>query len=458
MSETLTAPPPATSNGLSPAARKRRRRRRIWLGLGVATVVGLVALSMRPKPVPPTVVTIEKAAQRDITQLVSANGKVQPEVEVKISPEVAGEIIELPVKVGQPVKKGDLLIKIKPDTYLAQVEQQEAGIKAAKAANLQNRAQMMKLESDLKRAEQLFSQRITSDADIATARMQFDVSKATFEASASEIARAESALRQTRDLLQKTTIISPIDGVISVLNSQLGERVVATGQFAGTEVMRVADFSVMEIRVQVNENDIPRVKMGDPVAVNIDAFPGRPFRGTVSQIANSATTTGAGTQEEVTNFEVRVRIDAQGAALRPGMSGTADVETQTVKGAVAVALPAVTIREKGATKSPEEREKEKAQAAAADKGDNATELYNDKQQAQQKKAERERSARVVFVRTGNKVVQREVEIGIDDNNFIEIKKGLKPGEEVVTGPYKAVSRTLKEGSAIKLEEPLKPAK
>lgn len=457
MSETVTAnPPPVTSNGLSPAALKRRRRRRIWLGLGLIVVLGGGYVASRPKPVPPTIVTVDKAVRRDLTQLVSANGKVQPEVEVKISPEVAGEIIELPVKVGQAVKKGDLLMKIKPDTYLAQVEQQEAGIKAARAANLQNKAQVMKFEADLKRAEQLFSQRITSDADIANARMQHDVAKATFEASASEIARAESALRQTRDLLQKTTIISPIDGVISVLNSQLGERVVATGQFAGTEVMRVADFRVMEIRVQVNENDIPLVKMGDPVAVNIDAFPGRPFRGAVSQIANSATTTGAGTQEEVTNFEVRVRIDAQGAALRPGMSGTADVETQTVREVVAVPLQAVTVREKGATKSPEEREKERAQAAAAATSDNATELYNDRQAAAQKKADRERSTRVVFVRNANKVTQREVEMGINDNTHVEIKKGLTPGDEVITGPYKAVSRTLKDGSVVKLEEPLKP--
>ncbi len=448
---TPTLPPLTPTPTLTPAARKRRTRRRIYLFLTLLVVVGVVANAARPKKEAPTTVTIDKSIKKDLTQLVSANGKVQPEVEVKISPEVAGEIIEMPVKVGQFVKKGDLLIKIKPDTYQAQVEQQEASIKSAKAANLQNRAQVAKLEQDLKRAERLYGQRITSEADVQNARMQFDVATATTEASASEINRAESALRQTRDLLQKTVIIAPIDGVISVLNSQVGERVVATGQFAGTEVMRVADFGVMELRVQVNENDIPLVKMKDSVAVNIDAFPGRLFRGVVSQIANSATTTAAGTQEEVTNFEVRVRVDAQGAALRPGMSGTADVETQTVKDVVAVTLVAVTVREKGAKDSPAEREKAKAAAQGA--AENSAELFNDKQKAAEKKAEREKSTRVVFVKKGDKVELREVETGISDNTHIEIKKGLQPGEDVVNGPYKAVSRTLKEGALVALEKP-----
>ncbi|OAI43389.1 efflux transporter periplasmic adaptor subunit, partial [Verrucomicrobia bacterium SCGC AG-212-E04] len=388
--------------------------------------------------------------KRDITQLVSANGKVQPEVEVKISPEVAGEITELPVKVGQAVKKGDLLMKIKPDTYVAQVEQKEAMIRSSRALNSQQEAQMAKTKQDLVRARALFTQKITSDADILTAETAYTVAKAVFEASLSDIKRAESDLSQVRDMLEKTVIISPIDGVISVLNSQQGERVVATGQFAGTEVMRVADFNVMEIRVQVNENDIPLVKMGDPVGVSIDSFSGRPFRGTVSQIANSATTTGAGTQEEVTNFEVRVRVDAQGAALRPGMSGTADIETKTVKGVVAVPIQSVTVRERGTKISPEERDKAKAKDTAS--ADNSTELYNDRQQAAQKKAEREKSTRVVFVKKGDKAEMREVETGISDNSHIEMKKGVAVDEEVISGPYRAVSRTLKDGAKVVLEK------
>ncbi len=453
MSQTATALITAAPVAVVP----RKRRKRKWLYLIIAVILALLGVKFAsPKGEKPTTVTIDKSIKKDITQLVSANGKVQPEVEVKISPEVAGEIIELPVKVGQTVKKGDLLMRVKPDTYQAQVEQQEASIKSARAANLQNKAQMVKLEGDLKRAEELFGKRITSEAEIQAARMQVEVSRATFDASLSEIKRAESALSVTRDLLVKTTIVSPIDGVISVLNSQQGERVVATGQFAGTEVMRVADFRSMEIRIQVNENDIPQVKMGDSVAVTIDAFANRPFRGVVSQIANSATTTGAGTQEEVTNFEVRVRVDAQGAALRPGMSGTADVETQTVRDVIAVPIQSVTVRERGGKISPEEKEKAKAQAQAQTQGDNSAELSNDKLAAAEKKAEREKSSRVVFVKKGDVVELREVETGIADNTHLEIKKGVAVGEEIVTGPFRAVSRQLKDKMKVALEQPKKP--
>ncbi len=447
MNETIT--PVSAATGSPVVKRKKSRRRLYWIIGGVVGLLALVGI-FKPKSVPPTTVTVEKSVKRDITQLVSANGKVQPEVEVKISPEVAGEITELPVKVGQAVKKGDLLMKIKPDTYVAQVEQKEAMIRSSRALNAQQEAQMTKTKQDLARARTLFTQKITSDADILAAETAYTVAKAVFEASLSDIKRAESDLSQVRDLLEKTTIISPIDGVISVLGSQLGERVVAQAQFTGTEVMRVADFSVMEIRVQVNENDIPLVKMGDPVGVSIDSFAARPFRGKVSQIANSATTTGAGTQEEVTNFEVRVRVDAQGAALRPGMSGTADIETKTVKGVVAVPIQAVTVRERGTKISPEEREKAKAKDAAA--ADNSTELYNDRQQAAQKKAEREKSTRVVFVKKGDKAEMREVETGISDNSHIEVTKGVAVDEDIISGPYRAVSRTLKDATKVILEK------
>ena len=453
MKETTTSAPITTVTPV--AKRKKSRRRLFWIIGSVALVILLVAV-FRPKSVPPTMVSVEKSIRHDLTQLVSANGKVQPETEVKISPEVAGEITDLPVKVGQFVKKGDLLVKIKPDTYIAQVEQMEASIRSSRAINAQQEATMKKTNEDLDRARKLYSQKITSDADILAAETAYRVAKAVYEGSLSDIKKAESALNQVKDLLEKTVIVSPIDGVISVLNSQQGERVVATGQFAGTEVMRVADFNVMEIRVQVNENDIPLVKMGDPVAVSIDAFAGRPFRGVVSQIANSATTTGAGTQEEVTNFEVRVRVDQQGAALRPGMSGTADIETQTVKGVITVPIQSVSTRERGSKISPEERDKAKAKDAT--QSDNSTELYNDRLVAAQKKAEREKSVRVVFVKKGDKAEMREVETGISDNSNMEIKKGVNVDEEIIIGPYKAVSRTLKDGAKVVLEKIPTPGK
>ena len=350
-----------TAAEAAPAKPRRRSRRRRWLFILLALVAVLVAVGViRGRQVKPTIVSVEPAVRRTITETVSATGKVQPETEVKISPEVAGEITALPVVDGQAVKKGDLLLKIKPDNYQAQVAQQEAAISSAKSMSLQNKAQMLKAQQDLRRAEELFSKKITSDTDLLTAQTTADVAKATYEASNFDIQRAESLLSQSRDLLGKTTIYSPIDGIISLLNSKLGERVVATGQFAGTEVLRVADLDHMEVRVDVNENDVVKVKLNDQARISIDAYPGRAFRGTVYQIANTAVTSGANTQEEVTNFEVRIRIDGAGATLRPGMSATADIETATVSDAVVVPIQAVTVRNPADKLSPEERDKLKA--------------------------------------------------------------------------------------------------
>src|SRR5881396_1939541 len=307
------APKPAVA---LPRRRKSRRRRYILIGIGVLLLLsigGAIIASKREKPIP---VTTEKATKRTIVQLVSATGKVQPETEVKISPEVAGEIIELPVIDGAHVNKGDLLVKVKPDSYKALLEQQEAAISAAKATNLQQKATMMKTEQDLKRADDMYNKKTISIQEYNTAQAAYDVAKNTYESSLHEIERAQAGSSQARDQLSKTTIYSPIDGTVTILNSKLGERLVATGQFAGTEVMRVADLSNMEARVDVNENDIVNVKVGDKAEVKIDAYGDRKFHGTVYQIGNTGKTTGTGTQEEVTNFEVKIRIEG-GIGFQP---------------------------------------------------------------------------------------------------------------------------------------------
>ena len=292
-------------------------------------IVGSIISGKREKPIP---VTTEKAVRKTIVETVSATGKIQPETEVKISPEVAGEIIELPVEDGMAVKKGDLLMKIRPDSYKALLEQQEAGISSAKATNLQQKAAMQKAEQDFKRSQDLFNKKMISAQEYNAAEAGFGVAKNTFESSLHEIERAQAGSSQARDALSKTTINSPMDGMVTVLNSKLGERVVATGQFAGTEVMRVADLAHMEARVDVNENDVVKVKVGDKAKIKIDAYGDRRFKGTVQQIANTGKTTGTGTQEEVTNFEVKIRIDDHDVPLRPGLSSTADIETNMVKG------------------------------------------------------------------------------------------------------------------------------
>jgi len=445
MHQALTAPPLARD-----AAKKRRQRRRRKILFGSAgavllLIIALIIAGKREKPIP---VTTEKAVRRTILQTVSATGKIQPETEVKISPEVAGEIIELPVEDGMQVKRGDLLVKIKPDSYKALLEQQEAAISAAKATNLQQKATMLKTEHDLGRSKDLFEKKLISEQEYNAAEAAYDVAKNTYESSLHEIERAQASSSQARDQLSKTTIYSPMDGTVTILNSKLGERLVATNQFAGTEVMRVADLSHMQAVVDVNENDVVNVKLGDKASIKIDAYRDRKFKGVVQQIANTGKTTGAGTQEEVTNFEVKIRIDDQDVALRPGLSCTADVETNVVKDAVAVPMQSVTIRTGDSNLSPEEIEKQKQKVAARDKDDNKAELSNDRLEKQAQKEEREKLAKVVFLKNANKAHMVKVTTGIADDSYVEIKSGIKPGEEVISGSYSAISRKLKEGAKV----------
>lgn len=448
MHQTLSSPAQTP-----PLPRKRSRRRRYIIIGGIALVLVWIISSMlfgrREKPIP---VTTDKAVRKTILQTVSATGKVQPETEVKISPEVAGEIIELPVVDGAAVKKGDLLLKIKPDSYKALVEAQEAAISAARATNLQQKASLAKADQDFRRAQDLFAKKMISESEFWNAQTARDVAKSTYESSLHEIERAEAGSSQARDQLSKTTIYSPITGIITVLNSKLGERVVATNQFAGTEVMRVADLGKMEARVDVNENDVVHVKVGQKANVSVDAYSDRKFRGTVQQIANTGKTTGAGTQEEVTNFEVKIRIDDHDVALRPSLSCTADIETDQVQNAVAVPMQSVTIRTGNTNLSPEEIEKRKMIASAREKADNNAEVSNEKLEKQAQKEDREKLQKVVFIKKGNKAQMVKVATGIADDSSIEIKSGIKEGDEVISGSYTAISRKLKDGAAVTIEK------
>ena len=435
--------------------RSRRRRYIIFGGIGLLLlwiIVGSI-MSKREKPIQ---VTTEKAVRKTIVQTVSATGKIQPEVEVKISPEVAGEIIELPVTDGKVVKKGDLLVKIKPDSYKALVEQQQAAISSAKAMHLQAKATLLKTEQDLKRAQDLFNKKMISESEFTAAQAAHDVANSTYESTQHEIERAEAGSSQARDQLSKTTIYSPIDGTVTVLNSKLGERVVATNQFAGTEVMRVADLSSMQAQVDVNENDVVNVKLGDKAIVTIDAYGDRKFHGTVVEIANTGKTTGTGTQEEVTNFQVKTHIEDTDVKLRPGMSCTAEIQTNMVKDVVAVPMQSVTIRTGDSNLSPEEIEKKKQKQAANDKGDNAAEFTNQKLEKQTEKAEREKVTKGVFTMSKDgKAHWVKVTTGIADDTYMEIKTGVQPGDDVISGSYSAISRKLKDGAKVEIEKETK---
>jgi HlyD family secretion protein len=449
MHKAVSTPAPAP---LTTKQRRARRKKQIIygsIGVIVLSVIALVVSSKREKPIP---VTTEKAIRKTIVQTVSATGKVQPETEVKISPEVAGEIIELPVDDGKSVKKGDLLVRIKPDSYKAIVEQQEAAISAAKATNLQQKATMLKTEHDFKRAEDLFTKKLISEQEYNAAEAAYDVAKNTYESSVHEIERAQAGSSQARDQLAKTTIYSPIDGTVTVLNSKEGERLVATGQFVGTEVMRVADLTHMEARVDVNENDVVNVKVGDKAEIKIDAYGDRKFHGTVYQIANTGKTTGAGTQEEVTNFEVKIRIEDHDVILKPALSCTADIETNQVKDVVAVPMQSVTIRTGESNLSPEEIEKKKQKIAQRDKGDNNAEVVNQRAEKAAQKEEREKVSKVVFLKKGNAAQLVKVTTGISDDTYTEVKSGIQPGDEVISGSYSAISRKLKDGAKVTLDK------
>lgn len=435
-----------------------RRSRRVWIFVAAAILLaGGGAYSYRQRAQgggPVITVTTEKAEVRTLTQVVTASGKIQPEVEVKISTEAAGEIVDLPLKEGARVKRGDLLVRIKPDVYQAQVDQQEANLVASQASAVLAQAQLRKAEDDFRRADGLFTQKLIAEADFLAARTTRDVAKATHDNAIAQIRRTEGSLSQARDQLAKTIIYAPMDGTISSQSSEVGERVVGTGSFAGTEIMRVADLANMELRVRVNENDIVNVKLGDRAVIAIDAYPGRKFTGTVSEIGSSAQGGTAASQlaalsDDVTNFLVRIRIADPGVQLRPGMSATADIETRTVENVVSVPIQSVTVRASGG-QTTEEMRKEAAKAAENKSGGGAVDAAAEKREARR---QREVLLKVAFVRQGDTVKLVPVETGLADNTHLEIKSGLRAGDEVVAGTYAAISRQLKDGSRVTLAKP-----
>ncbi len=439
----------------SPRSSRKKNRRIILIASGIGLVLILLLIFFvagRSKEAKPIVVTVEKAAIRTITQVVSATGKVYPETEVKLSPEVSGEIVELPVKEGDVVKRGQLLFKINPQLTRTQVDQAQAALSAAKAASLRAKAEELRTAEEFRRTEQLFKQKLASETEYLAAKTSAEVAKANAEAAIYDVQRLESQLKQAREQLSRTVVTSPINGTITVLSAKVGERVVGSIQMAGTEILRVADLSTMEIRIDVNENDIVNVKIGDTARVSIDAYPNRKFTGVVREIANAAKTKGLGTQEEITNFEVKIRILDHNGLLRPGMSGNADIETFTAKDVLTVPIQSVTVRASESGMTAEELSRKREEQVR--QTDGSAELINEKMRQQQEKADRAKLLRVVFVKEGDRVKMVPVETGIADNAYIEIRKGdIKVGDEVISGSYRAISRELKDSARVILEVP-----
>ena len=392
------------------------------IGVVLIALVLLVFLGSNKETI--LTVTSETVTRRSITQIVSATGKIQPETQVKINAEVSGEIIELPVREGQRVKRGQLLVRIKPDAYQAQYERAVASL-AINSANLN------KAEAEYKRMTELYSKKLVSDAEM-------DISKASYQSAKAAHDQSQASVREARETLAKTTINSPMEGVVSQLKSELGERVSGSTFTQGTEIMTVADLARMEARVDVGENDIVLVSVGDTARIEIDAFPDQKFNGLVSQIANTAKSTGIGSQDQVTNFEVRILVlTPPGIQLRPGMSMTSDIETETKSGVLAVPIQSVTVR------MPKEP-KEEAQVQPKE-GEAKFVAGNTK------KKEEDKLEEVVFVVKDGKAETVRVKRGLSDDAYVEVTGEKIEGVEVVSGPFKAINRDLENGSKVKVD-------
>lgn len=398
-------------------------------------------------------VTVDKASDKTVVETVTASGKIQPETEVKLSSEVSGEVVELKVKEGDIVKAGQLLCKVRPDILqsgyertVASYNAQKASVASAQQQLVQNQANFANADATYKRNVELFNKKVISASEFDAAKAAFLTAKANLASAKESVTGAKFTLEQTGANvkeaganLARTTIYAPADGVVSKLSIELGDRILGTSQMAGTEIMRISNLASMEVNVDVNENDITRVKVGDKASIEVDAFSDKKFRGVVTEIASSSTAVGTTTSssvDQVTNFSVKIRISEeiegkQQSIFRPGMSATVDIESETVKG-LAIPIQAVFT--------------ENSKAGDADKN-----AGNDENASKQKSKLTDKKVKQFvynFDEKTKKVKKVEVTTGIQNDQFIIIKSGVKAGQEIVTGPYSAIQNKLKDGMVV----------
>jgi len=392
-------------------------------------------------------VAVEKVQKKDITEIITANGKVEPQKVVKISPEVPGEIIELPVKEGDEVKMGDLLVVIRPDIYISDRNRNEAALNSQKARMTQAEAQLIQKELNYKRSKQLYEKNTIAKSDFETVEADYKVAVAEVQAARYSTKSAESSLSQSQENLTKTKIYSPITGTVSKLNVEKGEKVVGTNQFAGTELMSIADLTKMEVKVEVNENDIVNVEKSDTAIIQIDAYQKRKFRGMVTEIASSANVSGTST-DQVTNFNVKILLleesykDLLISQLHkypflPGMSATVEIRTKTRHNVISIPIQAVTTRANNGN-SKKVNNEPVTDVEGANKSEDKVALKEPEQ------------FEVVFVKRNNLARQIKVKTGIQDNTNIEIIQGLNTDDEIVVAPYGLISKTLKDSTSIEV--------
>lgn len=445
-----------------------------WIILGGVLIIATIVTIQVMKGSAPLEVYTDQAEIRDIIEVVSATGKIQPETELKLSSDVSGEITEMMVKEGDQVKKGDLLCRIKPDIYVSALDRVNAVVNTSKANLSTTRAQLEQAKANLASAESNFNRNKKLFEQNAISQMEYEASKAQYESAKANVAgieasvnasgyniqSSEASLKEASANLEKTYIYAPVDGTISKLSVEKGERVVGVSGMQGTEILRLANLNEMEVSVEVNENDIIKVHLNDTALIEVDAYMDKKFKGIVTEIANSANNSGISV-DQVTNFIVKIRLLRESYAylvnpknpvpFRPGMSASVDIQTTRVNKVIALPIQAVTTRNKDSLFTKNNKKEE---------GNRKVEVKNDNLDDESEKQEEELTE-LVFVIENGKTKQRIVKTGIQDNDFIEIKSGIKAGDEIISGPYSAVSKTLREGlkvSVVKKEDLFKSEK
>lgn len=422
-------------------------KKKIYISLAIVLAVIILLVTLKSKGVIGNTddgkeVETAKADEITIVETVSATGKIQPEIEVKISSEVSGEIIALPVKEGQVVKKGDLLVKINPDLYTSGYNRTISNLSGSKAGLSQADATFKEAKASYDRSKTLYDKGIISRSDWDKAIATFESAKANKESAYYNVQSANATVREAKDNLGRTTIYAPADGTISSLGVELGERVLGTQQMTGTEILRVANLNNMEVEVDVNENDIVKISIGDSTKISVDAYLKKEFKGIVTSISNSASTTT--TADQVTNFKVKVRILKESyqdllegkpttySPFRPGMTATVDIITKRKENVIGVPISSVVV---------------KTDTAAVNK-------FELKDEPEDKKvvAKNDKKFECVFVKDGNKAKIRIVKTGIQDDTNIEITSGLKKGDVIITGPYTLVTKELNSGDKVKIKK------
>jgi HlyD family secretion protein len=412
------------------------KKKALWIGAAIVVVAGGVvgALSLRGHDKQTIEVQTAKAGRQKIVQKVHGTGKIQPRTQVKISADVSAKITKLPVVEGQWVEKGAFLLELDRERYLAVVESAEANVRSAEANATLVHENLVRTEREFARSRELVGQNLDSQAVFEDKQAAYQVELARYDAAKNQTQQARAALKQARDDLSKTTIYAPMSGTISDLNKEAGEIAIGS-QFQPDVILVIADLSAMEAQVNVDENDIVSVAAGQEVEIEVDALPDQVLKGVVSEIASSANVAGAGSTDQKTEFEIKVSIQNPPEALRPGMTATAEVFTKTNESALSVPIQSVAVRtvDQLAMKGEERKEAEARY-----------------------KADKDGFVELVFCIDGAKAIARQVNTGIQSDELIEILEGLKEGDEVVTGSYRAISKDLANGAVVTVNNKAKP--